>query len=92
MKRRNETYEYFTDRTVEKNVDFEQLMEEFNKASKERRRKSKSKLKNHRRQEKMKMGSDLVRVLEELKTTLRKSLDLQQQTLDLLKEMKGDKE
>ena len=38
------------------------------------------------------MGSDLVRVLEELKSTLGKSLDLQQQTLDLLKEMKGDKE
>ena len=37
------------------------------------------------------MGSDLVRVLEELKTTLGKSLDLQQETLDLLKEMKGDK-
>ena len=38
------------------------------------------------------MGSDLVRVLEELKSTLGKTLDLQQQTLDLLKEMKGDKE
>ena len=38
------------------------------------------------------MGSDLVRVLEELKTTLGKSLDLQQETLDLLKEIKGDKE
>ena len=37
------------------------------------------------------MGSDLVRVLEELKSTLGKSLDLQQQTLDLFKEMKGDK-
>ena len=37
------------------------------------------------------MGSDLVRVLEELKSTLGKSLDLQQETLDLLKEMKGDK-
>lgn len=49
MKRRDIEYEYFTDRTVEKNVDFEQLMEEFNKASRERRRKSKSKLKNHRR-------------------------------------------
>ena len=49
MKRRNENYEYFTDRTTEKNVDFEQLKEEFNKASKERRKKSKSKLKNHRR-------------------------------------------
>ena len=39
----------------------------------------------------MKMGSELVRVLEELKSTLRKSLDLQQETFDLLKEMKGDK-
>ena len=48
MKRRNETYEYFTDRTVEKNVDFEQLMEEFNKSSRERRKKNKNK-KNHRR-------------------------------------------
>ena len=37
------------------------------------------------------MGSDLVRVLEELKSTLGKTLDLQQETLDLLKEMKGDK-
>ena len=37
------------------------------------------------------MGSDLIRVLEELKTTLRKSLDLQQQTLELLKEMKDKK-
>ena len=37
------------------------------------------------------MGSDLVRVLEELKSTLGKTMDLQQQTLDLLKEMKGDK-
>lgn len=48
MKRRNETYEYFTDRTVEKNVDFEQLLKEFNKASKERRR-NKSLKKNHKR-------------------------------------------
>ena len=42
--------EIVTDRTVEKNIDFEELMEEFNKASKERkRRKNKSKLKNHKR-------------------------------------------
>ena len=47
MKRRNETYEYFTDRTVEKNVDFEELMKEFNKASKERRRRKNKK--NHKR-------------------------------------------
>ena len=38
------------------------------------------------------MGSDLIRVLEELKSTLGKTMDLQQETLDLLKEMmKGDK-
>ena len=37
------------------------------------------------------MGSELVRVLEELKSTLGKTVDLQQQTLELLKEMKGDK-
>ena len=48
MKRRNETYEYFTDRTVEKNVDFEELMKEFNKYSRERRRRKKNK-KNHKR-------------------------------------------
>lgn len=43
MKRRNETYEYFTDRKVEKNVDFEELMKEFNKASKERKRRKNKK-------------------------------------------------
>lgn len=48
MKRRNETYEYFTDRTVEKNVDFEQLLTEFQKASREKRKKNKKK-KNHKR-------------------------------------------
>ena len=48
MKRRNETYEYFTDRTQEKNVDFEQLMKEFEKSSRERRRRKKIK-KNHKR-------------------------------------------
>ena len=48
MKRRNETYEYFTDRTVEKNVDFEELMKEFNKASRDRCRHKKIK-KNHKR-------------------------------------------
>ena len=37
------------------------------------------------------MGSELVRVLEELKSTLGKTMELQQETLDLLKEMKGDK-
>ena len=37
------------------------------------------------------MGSDLVRVLEELKSTLGKTMELQQETLSLLKEMKGDK-
>ena len=47
MKRRNETYEYFTDRTVEKDIDFEELMKEFNKASKERRRRKNKK--NHKR-------------------------------------------
>ena len=47
MKRRDIEYEYFTDRTVEKNVDFEDLMKEFNKASKERRRRKNKK--NHKR-------------------------------------------
>ena len=37
------------------------------------------------------MGSDLIKILEEWKTTLGKTLDLQQQTLDLLKEMKDKK-
>lgn len=47
MKRDN--MEIITDRTKSKDIDFEQLMKEFDKASRERRRKSKSKLKNHRR-------------------------------------------
>ena len=49
MKRKNKTYEYETDRETVENIDFEQLLTEFQKASRERRKKNKSKLKNHRR-------------------------------------------
>ena len=48
MNIKNLEYEYFTDRTQEKNVDFEQLMKEFEKSSRERRRRKKIK-KNHKR-------------------------------------------
>ena len=37
------------------------------------------------------MGSDLIKILEELKTTLGKTMELQQETLYLLKEMKDKK-
>lgn len=37
------------------------------------------------------MGYELIKILEELKTTLGKTFDLQQQTLELLKEMKDKK-
>ena len=47
MKRDN--MEIVTDRTKSQDIDFEQLMKEFDKASRERRKKNKSKLKNHRR-------------------------------------------
>ena len=47
MKRRNETYEYFTDRTQEKNVDFEELMKDFQQQYKERKRRKNKK--NHKR-------------------------------------------
>ena len=47
MKRDN--MEIITDRTKSQDIDFEKLLAEFEKASRERRRKSKSKLKNHRR-------------------------------------------
>lgn len=50
MKKKNENYEYFTDRTTVKDIDFERLMQDFNKASRERRRnKNKSVKKNHKR-------------------------------------------
>ena len=48
MKRKNKTYEYETDRETVENIDFEQLLTEFQKASRERRKKNKNK-KNHRR-------------------------------------------
>ena len=48
MKRKNKTYEYETDRETVENVDFEQLLKEFNRASKEKRR-NKSLKKNHKR-------------------------------------------
>ena len=47
MKRDN--MEIITDRTKSQDIDFEQLMKEFDKASRERRKKNKSKLKNHKR-------------------------------------------
>ena len=47
MKRNN--MEIITDRTKSQDVDFEELMKEFDKASRERRKKNKSKLKNHKR-------------------------------------------
>ena len=47
MKRKNVAYEYETDRTKIENIDFEQLLMEFNKTSKERRRKKIKK--NHKR-------------------------------------------
>lgn len=37
------------------------------------------------------MGSELVKVLQEIKDSLNITLDLQQQTLELLKEIKDDK-
>ena len=37
------------------------------------------------------MGSELVKVLQEIKDSLNTTLDLQQQTLELLKEIKDDK-
>lgn len=43
MKKKNENYEYFTDRTTVKDIDFERLMQDFNKASRERRYKPKKK-------------------------------------------------
>ena len=46
MKRNN--MEIVTDRTTVENIDFEQLLTEFQKASRERRKKNKKK-KNHRR-------------------------------------------
>lgn len=48
MKRRNVDYEYETNREKVVNVDFEQLMKEFDKDSRERRRHKKIK-KNHKR-------------------------------------------
>ena len=48
MKRKNMTYEYETNREEVQDVDFEQLLIEFQKASRERRKKNKNK-KNHRR-------------------------------------------
>lgn len=48
MKRRNVDYEYETNREKVVNVDFEQLMKEFDKDSRERRRCKKIK-KNHKR-------------------------------------------
>ena len=48
MKRRNETYEYFTDRTVEKNVDFEQLLNDFQQQSKDKKRRKRNKNKRHK--------------------------------------------
>ena len=49
MKRKNVAYEYETNRTKIEDIDFEQMLMEFNKASRERRKKNKSKLKNHKR-------------------------------------------
>ena len=48
MKRKNMTYEYETDRETIEDINFEQLLTEFQKASRERRKKNKKK-KNHRR-------------------------------------------
>ena len=47
MKRKNKTYEYETDRETVENIDFEKLLTEFQKASRERRRKKNKK--NHKR-------------------------------------------
>ena len=47
MKRNN--MEIVTDRTKSQDINFEELLTEFQKASRERRKKNKSKLKNHRR-------------------------------------------
>ena len=37
------------------------------------------------------MGSDLIKILEEFNTTLWKTMELQQETLSLLKEMNDKK-
>ena len=47
MKRDN--MEIITDRTKSQDINFEELLAEFQKSSRERRKKNKSKLKNHRR-------------------------------------------
>ena len=47
MKRNN--MEIITDRTKSEDINFEKLLAEFEKSSREKRKKNKSKLKNHRR-------------------------------------------
>ena len=49
MKRKNMTYEYETDRETIEDINFEQLLTEFQKVSREKRRKKNKNKKNHRR-------------------------------------------
>ena len=48
MKRKNVEYEYFTDRTQTKEVNFEKLMNDFQSQSRERNRRKKNKKKHKR--------------------------------------------
>ena len=73
--------------------DIEVLIQEMLKVQKEKKRESSKRLqqRTHKKWGEN-MGSELVRILNELKETLNETLELQKKTIEILKEMKGNDE